>query len=626
MLHLNHPHPDAPNAWRDHANPGRGYYLPDRLALAVADSGDAPAEDHLAFFLLRYAGDFTAATGGLLQIGLTLERSDRDRLPPDWQPVSFEQALMRLRLRSLLSGAPDAAETGLWHPVVLSSGHAITAMLFLDQTEEQILQNLVEAGAGEASGVVEVDLRLTYRGLVDGQPWLVVARREALDGLLAALLGDAPAAAAQIEAAFLSLVGTGIVTFEALPELPEPGEAGDGKPAVAASEDELLREAARRALPLYFHAVMEGDEVRYARQPLPPAMDDVLRWSLAPARSETRGHELSWSISDWHASLTDAADRSRYFPIVNRIAPFAQTTIHVINSLPLDPAHLRNVRVDVRYPGPGGVPVNQSAVFEDGRAIRRFSTFYPAMTMTFRLEYRLTCTLAPAVAGGFPRLWPPVRAFADAPSPVVLEINRTLAGIEFVELTAAAGVFDLCAALEFSLWPGEAPDDEAGALLVTLTAETPHAWVALPGAPVDGPLYARCRALPPLGLEAAPRPLRDGPLTGRQLTIYRYQLEVLEPDWVTARLAEGAAARYAFVAAAFRPVDAQPEDEGRLYTVAANRPARHAVWRPSIFETAAYQWRSLIAPLAGNGETLPLETSAWTISTALELILGGLEE
>ena len=123
-----------------------------------------------------------------------------------------------------------------------------------------------------------------------------------------------------------------------------------------------------------------------------------------------------------------------------------------------------------------------------------------------------------------------------------------------------------------------------------------------------------------------PRPLRDGPLTGRQLTIYRYQLEVLEPDWVTARLAEGAAARYAFVAAAFRPVDAQPEDEGRLYTVAANRPARHAVWRPSIFETAAYQWRSLIAPLAGNGETLPLETSAWTISTALELILGGLEE
>jgi hypothetical protein len=562
MLHLNHPHPDAPNAWRDHANPGRGYYLPDRLALAVADSGDAPAEDHLAFFLLRYAGDFTAATGGLLQIGLTLERSDRDRLPPDWQPVSFEQALMRLRLRSLLSGAPDAAETGLWHPVVLSSGHAITAMLFLDQTEEQILQNLVEAGAGEASGVVEVDLRLTYRGLVDGQPWLVVARRE----------------------------------------------------------------AARRALPLYFHAVMEGDEVRYARQPLPPAMDDVLRWSLAPARSETRGHELSWSISGWHASLTDAADRSRYFPIVNRIAPFAQTTIHVINSLPLDPAHLRNVRVDVRYPGPGGVPVNQSAVFEDGRAIRRFSTFYPAMTMTFRLEYRLTCTLAPAVAGGFPRLWPPVRAFADAPSPVVLEINRTLAGIEFVELTAAAGVFDLCAALEFSLWPGEAPDDEAGALLVTLTAETPHAWVALPGAPVDGPLYARCRALPPLGLEAAPRPLRDGPLTGRQLTIYRYQLEVLEPDWVTARLAEGAAARYAFVAAAFRPVDAQPEDEGRLYTVAANRPARHAVWRPSIFETAAYQWRSLIAPLAGNGETLPLETSAWTISTALELILGGLEE
>lgn len=618
MLHFSRPCLDAPNAWHDHADAGRVYYLPDQLALSPVTGSDSAGSDRFTFFLLRYAGDFGAATGGLLQMGLTLERGDAALLPPDWQPVSFERAQLRLRLRSLLVGDDSEAEGGQWHPVVLRGGHAVTVMLFLDQTEEQLLQHLVEESTSDATGAVEADLRLSYRGLVAGLPFTVIARREALDETLAALLGDSSASAAQIEAAFLSLVGTGILSFQ--PETFRPEEQPE-PPA----EDDLLREAARRALPLFFHSVVEEGETRYVPQPLPPALDDQLRWGLSAARVEERDHDLNWSISKWHATLTDESLRAHYFPIVSRIAPFARATVHVINSLPLDPGHLREVRVDVRYPGPGGVPVNQSAVFQGGDPIQRFSTFYPAMTTAFRVEYRLTCLLAPAAPGEFPRLWPPVRAFADAPSPVVLEINRALAGMEFVELTAVGSVFDLCAGLDISIWPGETATEEAAALLVTLSAETPSAWAALPGLPADGPLYARCVARPPAGLAAEAVELFDGPLVGRRLAIYRYQLEALEPELITARLADGATERYGFIAVAFRAVDAAADDGGRLFTLGPDRPAVYAVWRPSIFEEASYQWRSLSARLDENGATLPLEESEWFISSAPELILGGVE-
>ena len=183
----------------DHRDSRVLHYLPAEVGLATEPSGEPD------FLLLRYRGDSSGAAGGLLRWRLELAPP-----PPFWstaaeaagwrpRAVAFDEGRFRFRLRSLVEAARD--EAGDWHSIT-AAGHELAATsVGLTPRETQFLQLLLEAGGS----VVEVELELSYRGLVPGIPWLATAQTAALKTYLAALLPPAAVREDEVVAAFLSL-------------------------------------------------------------------------------------------------------------------------------------------------------------------------------------------------------------------------------------------------------------------------------------------------------------------------------------------------------------------------------------------------------------------------------------
>ncbi len=583
---------DISTGFADHLDVAIRYGLPDRLTLAQTPTGEPD------FFLLRYSGD-RQDSGGLLQMRLQFvpfSEALTTAIIAAGQKlllIPFESGAFRIRVRSPITD--ETQQTGTWHPVLFSANQVIAQSINFDSTETQILQSLLQA----EDNVVEVELALHYRGLVTGIPWLVTAQTQALKSHLVTFLGDQPVRVDQVIAAFLSIpTQSEMLKWIAL-ELD----------AVEPDRDQMLTEIAWRSLDSFFQKIPPTtltETPRYQLLQLLSNDSSTVSWDLIPPRQEVRQHRLSWSVSELFEQITDPEMRQKLFPIVNQVSLFGTTQIHVINFLPCDPNYLREVRLGLRFSGANGVPEYRDVVFNGQTNIERFTIVYPAL-MPFQLDYRLSAVLAPPKGVGWARTIK--RDFVAANSSVI-DLNYTIAGIEFVRVEAESEVFNKASAIEVFL-----PSTS-----LKLTPEKPSAWVALPNIASTDQLTVRCVAQPLKGVNAPAYNLVDGEIGDRILKIAAYQLEVLDPDVITLTLDPEVAPHFAYVAVSITKPTAT--DSGKRRELKLNQPQVYKLLgRSSVFEPVRFRYQIHYVAYNSEDNTLPIVSTDWAIAEGTTLMI-----
>lgn len=596
---------EAQTSFKDHIDAGIRYTLPRAVTVAESSSGIPD------FFLLRYAGDFATERGGILRGTLALlydepetpesvtdaevetaEGFDGEEptAPIQARPVPFMAGYSRLRLRPF---GEDDVQTGQWHKIDALEQSRLSMLAYLDTSEAQILRNLLSEG----SEVVSMELYLVFRGLVAGIPWLVRADTLQLNTHLQSVLGEAPATADQVIAAFLSL-----------PEewlswrfLGNPGDEAENLP-----NETLRTRAALHALDHLFEPVERPDyrtPLHYRYIPRDHELSPDVSLALFNYRQDERAFSIDWSISDLFDRLAPE-EQGKLFPTVTQVSPFSRVRIHVMNSLPFDPAFLTGVTVEVRHIGAQGIFENRSFRFAAGdEQVASFSTFHPALTGSLDLQYRITAILAPPSPAEWPRVVQ--RDFTASDGPVI-DVSRQAAGIAFVHCSADVAVFSSAGAVDITLASPETDEPLAG---VRLTEDMPAAWIALPDINPETALHVTCHAHPPAGLDAEPLTIRDELLTGREVNVHAYQLEVLDADEITVTLDEQASEQYPFVA--FEMTPEKDSDEGILRSLDPGRTYTWHLHRASVFTPLLYRYRLHVVERNGDTGTKPMVLTPW---------------
>lgn len=583
-------------AFPDHLNGQTLYYLPTALELMSTSEGDPD------FFLLRYHGDFTQSKGGWLRFRLGFspvsESLEQSSAAAGWslQMVYFQEGRFRLRLRSLQEGRPDDLTD--WRSVVPAGGELVAPLLSLTPRETQFLESLLE----DSISAVEVEVELHYAGLVPGFPWLVSADLIALRQFLAASLPEEESRTDQVIAAFLSLPqgDANPLTFQSL-------EQG----AILPDHETLFTEIALRSLTTLFEPQLPSDNfapTTYRLRPPVPTDPLSLSWDLWPPRQDTRIETINWSVRSLLESLDTPEKVHKLFPIVSDVSPFAEVEVHVINRVPYDPHYLREVIVDLRYIGPGGVQKYRSFTFNGQKERQAFRTSYLAAAGDFQLAARFTTVLAPPNGIG----WPVVRTseYISVEGPVV-EINRAALGLDFVRVEAEPGVFIEADSVEVTILP----NDPAVILLepinplaqVNLTVDRTAAWLALPGVDPADELYVQVIAHANKPAELPTVNLQQGILVNRRVHIAAFQMEVLDPDRITLTLDPTIANRFALVAITVAPLTG----EGRKFTLLANQPVTWSHFRESIFSPLRYRYCLDYVSIDQQGNTTPIASTEW---------------
>jgi hypothetical protein len=452
-----------------------------------------------------------------------------------------------------------------------------------------------------------MELHLVYRGLVPGIPWLVRADTQRLNAHLEARLGEQPATADHIVAAFLSLPEGGL-TWNFI------GDDGTAEDA-GLSSDTMRREAALHALGHLFEPIDRPDfmsPLRYRYVPRDSELAPNFSYALFTYRQEERSYSIDWSISSLLDEL-NSDERDILFPTVTQVSPFERVRVHVINSLPFDPAHLTSVTVDVKNIGPQGIFENRSFRFTAGsKQVESFSTFQPVLTSSLDLQYRITAVLAPPS----PHEWPVViRQDFRACEGVVIDVNRETAGIDFVHCSADPGVFARAGAVDITL---ALPNGQVPLAQTRLTGDVRSVRIALPDITPETALSITCRAHPPAEVEAEPITLREDLLSGREVVVPAYQLEVLEADEITVTLEERASISYPLVAFELAP---EPDaDEGVLRTLDSGRTHTWRILRESVFSPLQYRYRLHVVARDEEG-TLPMIRTRWFEAFAHERLV-----
>ena len=614
--------------FHDHRDGAITYYLPSHLT--VSETAADPTQPD--FFLLRHHADHDTTSGGLLRVGLETAANEEITASSAFVPVRphpisppLHTAHFRLRLRSWLEGNAD--ETSDWQPLL--SLTPLVASKPLTPHESQLLQAMLEDGAG----VVEIELSLGYRALTEPLPWLATAQTTPLWEALHATLGSEPHPVAEVVAAFLSLP-TAVISWESL--------AGEAAPSIELRET-LLTELAHHALEDWFEEE-EWDADFPDTTDLPDRIDtDVIpanagiqlggvwipafagmtnpqiknqvhqlnlrpissfsptySWDLRLPRLTTVTHTLTWSASELYQSLTDPAQRQKLFPVVGALSPFAPAAVHLVNSLPFDPAFLRQVQVDVRYPGLTGVPQYRSFTFDGRQSVQSFTFTYPALTTPLELAARLTATLAPKGGVGWSAVWR--RDFVPVTG-LVVEIDRELAGMEFVQVAAEGLIFAHTPQLNLTLW--QEGELEAAA---ALTAVSPTTAIALTNHPTDAIfcLYVG---------DGSGRDAKFCVSTVTPTTITTYDLEPQQPDTITIQRGTDS---HAFMGIELAKLD---DDNIVFYTLEPKQPRTWSFFRRTLFQPVRYRYRLHTVPTDSDGNTLPLVVGEWVESEELVLNL-----
>jgi len=597
MLHFltNQDTPAAPAGFPDHLDPQIVLYLPNGLVIARTDDGTPD------FMLLTYRAS-GALAGGMLSMRLTTRAPAAELVAAEAaagrqaRPVAFDAGFFRLRLRSLLGDAND--QLGDWRPAIFTGGRLTIDVVSLSQIELELLRTLLDDGRS----VIEIDLDLRYRGLIDGVPLIASAPTGALKAALAPHLSG-PSSADEIAAAFQSLPGE-LLGWRAM--------AADAPPASPA----LLREVALRALPLLFDeqpGAAPIDPPRYQLRAATPADPPTFAVDLLPGRVEQRSHMLAWSVTELWQTVTDPNQRRKLFPVAGGQDLFSSVNICIVNHLPYDPAYLRETRAELRFVNAKGVPEYYTYVFDGTTDLVQLGAAYQSLTGSFKLDYRLSAVLAGA-PGGWPTLIK--RDFASAATPVI-DISQAAIGIDIVRVEAEPAVFAKAAAIDVALLPAGA---SAPLVQLTLTAARPTAWVALPNGGPTAALYARCVAHPPSGINAPSIGLADAPVVDRAMFIAAYQLEPLGPDRISIALDPAAAEQVAFATIELVR-DPAPTASGRRLPLEPGRPQSWFCQRASLFEPISFRYRLSYALFDQAGGALPIVTTDWVVGSGNTLVV-----
>jgi hypothetical protein len=394
----------------DDANPAVRYRLPASLR-------PLPDTDGIPQAVVSRSPD-----GGLLHLRLGAVWPE---LASAERPVSFDAGRFRLLLQTTASG-----ETGQWRPTPIVGDAVVERSLSLSPVEVAIARHL----GARTGDLVDVEVELSIRGLAPTFPWLASVTSEALRPRIEALLGPAPATWEVVESAFLGLAEDTFAWY--------PLKAGAIRPPI----DQALRAIAHHLASTLLTStpagwVMAGDL---------PARLDV---SLDVARVEKQWVGLRWSFSEFLASQ---ADPGRHLVDIAVPVPFAAAEVSVVNDLPLAPAGIRSIAIEIRTGGPTGLVPHE---FLPGQPAAVRLRFVRETFEDLQLQWSARCTMM--TAGG-----PAVTTTGFRPSGQLIELNAATLKLVALRFAAESEVFDHVASLEITI----------GTRTLTLTRASREAW------------------------------------------------------------------------------------------------------------------------------------------------------
>jgi len=570
--------------YADDSDLGRVYVAPTALSVANT-SADAPD-----FLLVRYRDSTGAVSGGVLRVGLQW-----NDLPVvegrDVVPVPFDSLAYRL-VRKMPNPDGTPASTAPWQQAIGGGSAVATLVVGLTAHDAQVAEQLLDG-----TDVFDVDVLGSFTGVAAGLPWLVTADGPTLVALLRPLLAAVDVTAAQVNAA-----------FQSLPSVPSPFVWTARAGAPSDPHPEAIDEIAARSLGAVFVATPATDsaptEPTYRLVDPPPATFAV---DLLVPRTETLTTGASWSMADLGPALSDPARREALLPAVAVVDPFQPVDVVVLCNLAFDTRWLQAVQVDLGYTGPTGTPTQASLMFPTGGVVQRVTAVIPPGADGLDLTWQPHARLAAAIPGGWPQQLSGGRLRATAP---VVVIDRHALGMDFVEVEADDGVFNLAASVTVSI--GATVDGPALAT-ATLTVAQPYAWVALVGIELDAPLHAITSAI---GITAADEvQLDSSPIADRRVHIGAAAVACPAPDELRITLAASAAADFPVVTITVEG----PSGQRTTNVLAAGATISVALLRESVFATRSYRYQLAVVERDSTGQTLPMATGPWVTSADLDL-------
>jgi hypothetical protein len=624
----------------DHAVADRCYVLPAAVTVAVEPDGSPD------FVLLRYRDRSGEVAGGLLRTSLTwvgVGEAEAAAAPGrDLRSVSFERCRYRMTRRVVAGSGPAV---GPWQPAVVGGRDVAVITIALSPEDEQLVQDLITNG----TDVLAVEVEGVYSARVEGRPWLVTADRAHLVAVLRALLGDQPATAAQISAAFASL-----------PQQPPPFTLTALQPGAASLDPAwVTAELGARALPLLFSPVSGTMSLNDGAAVDGPADDGsspeptyrltdgatgIVSIDLLVPRVESATASFAWSISSLSDSLIDPQRRAAAFPAVGALDPFEIVTITVLCNVPFDHRWLQSVQIDLQYSSAQGVPAASAVSFPGDAPVARLPAVVPPGDSGLGLRWRPRATLATFSPSGAPG-WPMVLVGQERSqsSPIVVIDGRAL-GIDFVRIVVDASVFTLAGSVNVDI---QGQSTGVALARATLDATAPSAWVALPGAGPEDALVATVTAVP-AGAIAPPAPppasvpvtaatptpaaeavpavqaavapvlpplppgavlVRSGPIVDRRVLVAESDVASPPPDEVSVSLSSGAADHFAFVAISL--VASAPGAEVETRALNPGDRITVPIARASVFAPLRYRYQLMLVAFDSTHATLPLVTTDW---------------
>ncbi len=590
----------------DHLDARRRFYLPNALAVSERDGNPD-------FRLVRYGGDLATVSGGFLSAEFELRREGLDALSSaapelSWAPVTFESAAVRLLVRSRTMD--QGLQQGESHPAVLSGNRYLRLAVHLAPTDTRLLASLLSQGAES----VELELGLSYRGLVPGIPGFAVVDSANFFERLRPFVVGRDLLLDDIVAAFLSLPKEGFVTYRPL----------DASNASLPTDDALMSELARRSLDRFFHRQESGNAsaplYRLIEEEQPEGSCTI---GLHTARMEPAEHRLTWSVSALHDALTDTEARAVHFPVVGEVSPFSDRRISVTNSLPFDPAFLRRVVVDVRYTGPSGTFEHATYRFPDDGDFQEIRTRYPAVNTEFGLESRIRLLLMPPGGSGWPAFWPGDPPFVTESSGLI-EVTAERAHVRVCQIAIDPTAFVRVSRVACILKATQGDEEDRELAAVDLVAGREEVALVIPDPEGSAAPKLSCLAFPPDGQPGNPLTLITDVACPEFLQVPAHQLEVLEPDAIRVRLSTPAKSGVLFVAMAFRSASEPETSEGQIrsFTLTEEEPTViWRTWRGSVFESLQYFHRVQFVPIDSIGRALPMEFGEWLPESKADFVI-----
>lgn len=548
----------SPGVYADHVDPNLCHIVPDRLQLAQVDGRPD--------FQLVLFRSLAATNGGQL----TARFKPRHQLAGPNSPATSRQ--QRIALRTV---ADDLDVLLDWHPVFADRSGSFLFRHTMTATQASLATSLATNG----SNLLELTLLEDRPAMRGPQPWRVTGDITTVHDALGAQLGDAPVSQKVLEMAVRGLTDDHLrwITLGAANDNPDPA-------AWAALISRIAAEFC--------------DHVAGENYILKPVLaDGPLDLRLDRPWAELLHTRLTWGFEQ-HPDLTAADTFDHHFPQIDQSDPFRNADINIIHHLPLDALSAQSLHVDLAFTGSTGTPVHDSFVFksEDDASVRK-EIIRGELVHDFAVKTRARVLLPPSGGQGFPLFWPRDAAFVSNGNSLTAAITSAQLDVQLRSLEATSEVFGIAEAIHVSL------QSDIYNTRITLDAQTPSAWVTLPGQHSD---YITT-------IEAA----RDGNvqtivprLAHNDVTVLPIDLVPFDPMSITITLAD---TDIVFAIVEWQDAKSTTNLQSAIVTPDNIPVLRH--WPTTIFDTLSLRWRARVVRRDANGNTTPITKGTWVETT-----------